>query len=178
MPSDERDALQAIDRETRPVDSSPALSGLDGSAADRATPHGEKSLIHRGISGSEPDGIVGAWAAERAAFLIDGEAYYPPFAGRLFPLSVPSIFWDGISTRVSHEGRTVDGYPDRLGPFLNASSCGEKYIFMSWSGTSTSSISMSGSGGFPTFLAQQRLHLEGRHAPRRSLSTSKSGGHG
>lgn len=124
MPRDERDiAIQEIDRETRSDDSSPALNGLDGSAADRLAPHSEESRIHCANIRFEPG--RNCWRverAERAAFLIDGEEYFSAFreAALAAEHSIYILGWD-FDTRIRMMiGRESDGYPDRLGPFLRA----------------------------------------------------------
>lgn len=61
-------------------------------------------------------------AARRAAFLIDGEEYFTAFreAATLAEQSIYILGWD-FDTRVGiRMGGVPDGYPDRLGPFLDA----------------------------------------------------------
>ncbi len=124
MPKNKRDTtIQEIDRETRSDDPSSASNGLDGSATDRAASHGEESRIHRtNIRFETGRNCWRVERAERAAFLIDGEEYFCAFreAALAAERSIYILGWD-FDTRIRMMiGRESDGYPDRLGPFLDA----------------------------------------------------------
>jgi phosphatidylserine/phosphatidylglycerophosphate/cardiolipin synthase-like enzyme/uncharacterized membrane protein YdjX (TVP38/TMEM64 family) len=60
--------------------------------------------------------------ARRAAFLIDGQAYFAAFreAALAAERSIYMLGWDFDSRIRMLIGRESDGYPDRLGPFLGA----------------------------------------------------------
>ncbi|MDI3463879.1 MAG: hypothetical protein OJF50_002700 [Nitrospira sp.] len=77
--------------------------------------------------------------ARRAAFLIDGHAYFAAFreAALASEHSIYMLGWDFDSRIRMMIGRESDGYPDRLGPFLAPfSRGGRSCIFMFSCGTS------------------------------------------
>ena len=117
MPREERDTtIQEIERETESEASSSAFDRFNGSSVDRDDAHCEELRFVPGRN---------CWRAEpaqRAAFLIDGEAYFSAVreAALAAEHSIYILGWDFDSRIRMMIGRESDGYPDRLGPFLGS----------------------------------------------------------
>ena len=173
MPKDERDtAIQDTDRETRSDDSSSAFDGLDESVVDRASSHGEEPRIRHANVRFEPG--RNCWrveSAQRAAFLIDGQAYFAAFreAALSAERSIYILGWD-FDTRIRIAiDRQPDGYPDRLGSFLDALLVRRKtlniYVLV-WDFHVL--YLESGNGGFPHISWRTGASISGRTTRTRS----------